>query len=169
MLAHHVVLARRFNLQHQLKITRGVVATCGEPGPRPVLGEVDTPSGPDQPSSDQRAAVVDDEVGAANLPGAQGGQLGGQPIRGVSKLCWSFGARCGFRRRSSPGAGADASAASATTYLAVAVRQDPAHLLAPTRSPETKCFWNAKNTIVVGTAAINAPAATTFHDVAKPP
>ena len=41
--------------------------------------------------------------------------------------------------------------------------QLPAHLFDPTNSPDTKCFWNAKNTIVVGIAAMSAPAATTFH------
>jgi hypothetical protein len=63
---------RRLDLQHQLKITRGV-AMRGQPGPRPILGEVDTLGRPDQPSSDQLAAVVDDQVGAANLPGTQRG------------------------------------------------------------------------------------------------
>jgi hypothetical protein len=160
------VLARCLNLQHQLKIIRGVVAMCDEPRPRPILVEVDTRTRPDHPGSDQRVAVVDDQVGAANLPRAQGGQLGGQSISpdveavlvarcpasdftiGPVPKHWPgvLGREVDYIPRSSGG-------------------QDPAHLLVPTSSPETKCRWNAKNTIVVGTAAISAPAATTFHDV----
>ena len=64
------MLARRLNHQHQLKITRCVVATCGEAGPRPVFCEVDTPGGPDQASSQERAAMVNDQVRAAHMPRA---------------------------------------------------------------------------------------------------
>ena len=38
-----------------------------------------------------------------------------------------------------------------------------AHLFDPTSRPETNCFWNAKNTIAVGTAATSEPAAMTFQ------
>lgn len=41
--------------------------------------------------------------------------------------------------------------------------QVPVHLSLPTSSPDTKCFWKAKKTIAVGSAASSEPAATTFH------
>lgn len=38
------------------------------------------------------------------------------------------------------------------------------HFPDPTSSPDTKCRWNTKNTIAVGTAATSEPAAITFHE-----
>jgi len=43
------------------------------------------------------------------------------------------------------------------------------HLLEPTSRPDTKCFWNMKKMIAVGSAATAEPAATTFHELEKPP
>ena len=142
------------------------MAACGQPGERPITDHLYRILRPYQPSAQQPIAMVEDEVCPAHLPAPERRPFGGQAVQRRLEAGQSTRApvpdlavgpvlqhRAGFSRGEvhhvPPGGGG----------------QDPAHLLAPTSSPETKCRWKAKNTIVVGIAAIKAPAATTFQDV----
>ena len=160
------MLERRLDHELDGEVPGRVPANGGESADRAVLQQIDSIAVPRQPSADQPVSVVDHQIGAPHLSAAQRRELRRQSVEvGLEALP--------SRRLPGPGR----LVAPVLEQRAGTVhgqrdrvgrggrRQGPAHLFAPTSRPETNCFWKAKNTIVVGTAAISAPAATTFHAV----
>ena len=110
--------------------------------------------------------MLDDEFGATHVPGTERRVLGREPVSVRQELRVRLGTpRSGLDAGPVLQHRARAARGEVDDVASGGRRQFPAHLFDPTSSPETKCFWNAKNTIVVGMAAIRAPAATTFQAV----